>query len=217
MKKYRCIILDHDDTSVKSTPEVHYPAFLITLDSLRNGQTVSYEKFINYMFDPGFYATCENIYNFTPREMEIEQAQWISYSESHSPDFYEGIPEFIKRQKESGGLVCVVSHNRREFILRDYAAAGVPAPDMIFGSELGREFQKPAPYPVLKIMETYSLSPSDILVIDDLKPGYDMAMAAGVDFIYAGWSATRIPPIEAFMREHGAVIMDSPCELTSDE
>ena len=36
-------------------------------------------------------------------------------------------------------------------------------------------------------------------MIDDLKPGYDMAAAAGVDFAAVGWSC-EIPEIEAFMR-----------------
>ena len=37
------------------------------------------------------------------------------------------------------------------------------------------------------------------LVVDDLKPGYDMAKAAGVPFAAAGW-ANDIPQIESFMR-----------------
>ena len=36
-------------------------------------------------------------------------------------------------------------------------------------------------------------------MVDDLKPGYDMARAAGCDFAAAGW-AYNIPEIEAFMR-----------------
>ena len=36
-------------------------------------------------------------------------------------------------------------------------------------------------------------------MIDDLKPGYDMARACGVDFAAVGW-ANDIPEIERFMR-----------------
>ena len=35
--------------------------------------------------------------------------------------------------------------------------------------------------------------------MDDLKPGFDMAQAAGVPFAAAGW-AGNYPVIEAFMR-----------------
>ena len=37
MKKYVSLVLDHDDTAVMSTPEIHYPAFLETLAVLRPG------------------------------------------------------------------------------------------------------------------------------------------------------------------------------------
>ena len=40
-----------------------------------------------------------------------------------------------------------------------------------------------------------------MLVLDDLKPGYDMAKAANVRFAAAGWS-NDIPEIEAFMRQN---------------
>ena len=38
-------------------------------------------------------------------------------------------------------------------------------------------------------------------MIDDLKPGYDMAKSCGVDFAAAGW-ANDIPEIESFMRQN---------------
>ena len=43
------------------------------------------------------------------------------------------------------------------------------------------------------------LKPEELLMIDDLKPGYDMARSCGVDFAAVGW-ANDIPEIEAFMR-----------------
>ena len=51
-------------------------------------------------------------------------------------------------------------------------------------------------------MEKYSLLPSEVLVVDDLKPGYDMARGAGVDFAAAGW-AYDIPEISDFMSKYG--------------
>jgi len=37
--------------------------------------------------------------------------------------------------------------------------------------------------------------------VDDLKPGYDMASAAGVPFAAVGW-ANDVPTIEEFMRRN---------------
>ena len=49
--------------------------------------------------------------------------------------------------------------------------------------------------------EVTLLEKTDLLMLDDLKPGYDMARAAGVDFAAAGW-AYDVPEIEAFMRKN---------------
>jgi predicted HAD superfamily phosphohydrolase YqeG len=35
MLNYKCILLDHDDTIVESTQEIHYPSFLETLRTFR--------------------------------------------------------------------------------------------------------------------------------------------------------------------------------------
>ena len=50
-------------------------------------------------------------------------------------------------------------------------------------------------------MKKLQLAPEQLLVVDDLKPGYDMCQAAGVPFAAAGW-ANDIPRIESFMRKN---------------
>ena len=52
----------------------------------------------------------------------------------------------------------------------------------------------------------------DIAVIDDLKPGYDMAKAAGVPFAAAGW-ANDIEQIETFMRKNCGLYFKTVEEL----
>ena len=220
MKRFKCIVLDHDDTSVKSTPEIHYPSFLETLEVLRPGLTYSYDEFIKLVFDPGFYSLCRDICRFDDEEMKTEYTLWREYVKTHVPDFYEGIPDFIRMLKSEGIKVCVVSHSLKEMIIRDYNHSGVPLPDLIFGAEYPEAQQKPSTFPLERIMEIYSLSPDDILVIDDLKPGYEMAKKAGVHFAYAGWAATRMPAIDDFMRAHNVPILKigdlTSCVLPSD-
>ena len=63
---------------------------------------------------------------------------------------------------------------------------------------------------VLDLMEKYSLRPEEILVVDDLKPGYDMARAAGVHIAAAGW-AHNVKGIRDFME----VNCDYFCESIS--
>ena len=47
-------------------------------------------------------------------------------------------------------------------------------------------------------MRRFGLQAREILVLDDLKPGADMATAAGVDFAAAGWGHA-IPEIREAM------------------
>ena len=107
----------------------------------------------------------------------------------------------MERQKAEGGLVCVVSHSFDYNIRRDYAANGLPEPDAVYGWERPEAQRKPWPFPLEDIMARFSLRPSEMLMIDDLKPGYDMAAAVGVDFAAVGW-AYEIPEIESFMRRN---------------
>ena len=85
-------------------------------------------------------------------------------------------------------------------------------PDFIYGWDIPKEKRKPSPFAANDIMEKYSLSPSEILMIDDLKPGFDMARAAGIDFAAAGWGYD-VPEIESFMREHSDYYLSRVAEL----
>jgi phosphoglycolate phosphatase/pyrophosphatase PpaX len=53
---------------------------------------------------------------------------------------------------------------------------------------------------VSAILERYHLHPGEVLVLDDLKPGVDMARAAGVAVAAAGWAYT-IERIRRYMIE----------------
>ena len=103
--------------------------------------------------------------------------------------------------QREGGIIAVNSHSLLKYIERDFKANGLPSPDVIYAWDLPEEQRKPSPYTMFELMRRYNLSPRDILVVDDLKPGYDMARGAGVDFAAAGW-AYSISEIENFMRKN---------------
>ena len=71
----------------------------------------------------------------------------------------------------------------------------------MFGWDEPPAERKPSPHALYQIMERLKVKPEEMLVVDDLKPGYDMALSAGVPFAAAGW-ANDIPEIEAFMRKN---------------
>lgn len=198
--KIKCLVLDHDDTVVKSTPEIHYPSFCKALSKLRPQMKLSYEQFIEWNFTPGFSAMCYDILGFNKEEMAYQEQCWREGAAKKSASMYEGFPELLQEYVENGGRICVSSHSAKAHIIRDYEAAGAPIPEYIFDWECERK--KPDPFALEEAMRIYGLKPEELLMVDDLKPGYDMAKAAGVPFACAGWSDNQIPMIREFMKQY---------------
>ena len=197
--RYKCLVFDHDDTTVDSTATIHYPCFIDFLKEYYPGRYISLEDYFILNFTPGFIEMCRREYDMDDDMLELEKEYWLNYVKRHIPRAYPGIGDIMRRHKAEGGFLCVISHSMAENIRRDYIANSLPEPDLVFGWELPPENRKPDPWALFEIMKQFSLKPEDILVIDDLKPGYDMAVSAGVDFAGAGWSYD-IPFIEDFMR-----------------
>ena len=197
--RYQCLVFDHDDTVVNSTATIHWPCFVDFLAQRRPGMSCSLEKYFIKNFDPGFLPMCREDYGLSDAELDDELRFWKAYVREHVPSAYPGIREMMEQQKAEGGLVCVVSHSLDFNIRRDYRENGLPEPDAVYGWEQPLERRKPSPWPLQEIMRRFELQPRDLLMIDDLKPGYDMARACGVDFAAVGW-ANDIPAIERFMR-----------------
>ena len=212
MLKYPCLVLDHDDTTVNSTATVHYPAFVEYMKIHHPEIHLSLEEYFNANFDPGVIALFTEICGMTVEEMHEEERFWNAYVQGHVPKAYDGMRELMEEQKRRGGAICVVSHSYTENIRRDYRENGLPEPDMIFGWESPPEQRKPDPWPLYQIMKTMGFRKEELLVVDDLKPGYDMSRAAGVTFAAAGW-ANDIPRIERFMRENCGLYFKTVAEL----
>lgn len=199
--KYKCLVFDHDDTVVNSTATIHHPCFQAFLDLHHPGMKCDLQKYFLKNFDPGFLPMCREDYGMDEAELAEESAFWLEYVKNHIPPAYPGIRELMELHKAQGGLICVVSHSYEHNILRDYGANALPEPDAVFGWGQPVERRKPYPWPLQEIMRRFSLRPEELLMIDDLKPGYDMAAACGVDFAGVGY-ANDIPEIEAFMRKN---------------
>lgn len=199
--KYKCLVLDHDDTVVNSTATVHYPCFVEYMDKYHPGFEMNLEEYFIKNFDPGILELFRDIIGMDEDEIILEQKCWNDYVQKHIPEAYPGMREIMTDFRNAGGKLCVISHSYTANILRDYRANDLPEPDMIFGWESPEKERKPAPFPLYRIMEHYGFRPEELLVVDDLKPGYDMAKAAGVPFAAAGW-ANDIPEIEQFMRKN---------------
>ena len=62
-------------------------------------------------------------------------------------------------------------------------------------------------------MKKYGFTPSELLVVDDMKPAYEMARKAGVPIAFAAWSRESCPELAAEMRALCNFSFDSPAKL----
>ena len=212
--KYPCLVLDHDDTVVNSTATIHYPAFLAFMKIHRPQIRMSLEEYFAYNFEPGVIPLFRDICGLNEEELRMEEAFWKEYVQDHIPEAYEGIREILWEHKRRGGLICVSSHSFSDYIRRDYAKNDLPQPDLIFGWDMEPTLRKPNPYALMEIQKKFHLRPQELLMIDDLKPGYDMAKAGGVPFVASGW-ANDVPVIERFMRSNCENYCKTVEELTT--
>ena len=199
--RYKCLVLDHDDTVVNSTATIHYPSFLAYLRRVRPGLHYTLEEYFDRNFDPGVLAFFGGELGFSEQEMAEEFRFWQEYVKTRVPEAYPGIREILERHRAAGGLIAVISHSISDNIRRDYRENSLPEPDAIYGWELAEEQRKPHPWPMQNLMLRFGLRPEEILMVDDLKPGYDMCRACGVPLAAAGW-ANVVPQIVTFMRRN---------------
>ncbi|MBE6979281.1 MAG: HAD family hydrolase [Ruminococcaceae bacterium] len=201
MLKYKCLVLDHDDTVVQSMKTLSYPFWCLELEQFRPGVTMSLEDYILECHRVGFAEMCRERFHFTEEELKTEHKQWMEYILQNIPDPYPGIDRIIRRQKEEGGLICVVSHSHADNILRDYRTHFAAEPDAIYGWELEPHQRKPNPWPLEDIMKRFHLTAEEILVVDDMKLACQMAAPLGVRVAYAGWSGMGVESLSAEMEK----------------
>ena len=213
MLKYPCLVLDHDDTVVQSEATVNYPFFAYILDKFRPGTTVALEEYVHGCCNVGFADMCRQKYGFTEQELVDEYAGWQEYIKDHIPAPFPGIGQIIRRQKEEGGLVCVVSHSSVTNITRDYQTHFGMLPDDIFGWDYPEHQRKPNPWPLEQIMAKYQLRPNQLLVVDDLKPAWEMANKVNVPIAFAAWGREDYPQIVADMTRLCNYTFHSPKDL----
>lgn len=213
MLKFPCLVLDHDETVVQSEQNMGYPFFCDILKEIRPGVNISLADYVYDCYHIGFVEMCRKRFAFTDAELQAEHQQWDAYIRNHVPDPYPGIERIIRRQKELGGLVCVVSHSHRDTILRDYEVHFGITPDAVYGFEYPAQLRKPAPYPLLDIMEKFGLQPKDLLLVDDAKLACQMAEPVGVQVAFPAWSKVECPEISREMTALCAYAFQTPGEL----
>jgi beta-phosphoglucomutase-like phosphatase (HAD superfamily) len=202
--RYRCLLVDHDDTAVDSTADIHYPAHLEALRILRPERPPpSLERWLLVNFHPGISEYLSGDLGLDEREIAVAVEVWRQWTGSRTPRFFPGFLSVLADYRAAGGRVAVISHSERDVIEKHYQAAREPSflPDAIYGWDDDPHRRKPSPWPVRDALDVLGCAPEEAVILDDLKPGALMAEASGVAFVAAGWSH-RVPEIEAYMRKH---------------
>jgi phosphoglycolate phosphatase/pyrophosphatase PpaX len=211
MMKYSYLVLDHDDTVVKSTVQLHYPAYLHTMAILRPDVIpLTCVAFQEACAHPGLTELYEQTYSYTKEEMAFELEDWRNFVKEKIPDAFEGLGEVLTAYCKAGGKIAVVSHSDEKLIVRDYEHHFGFAPHVIY--DLSYPNNKPAPDPLLDLMQRFDLTADQLLVVDDLPTGLTMATAAGVDFAYAGW-CENAPSIDRTMKEKSPAVFSTVADL----
>ncbi len=214
--RYRCLVLDHDDTAVDGSATIHHPAHVETMRRLRPDEDpIDLDGWFRHNFDPGIMAFLREVVGLDEEELALEFAVWREYTRRGTPRFYPGFSELLQRYRAAGGRLAVVSHSEAHDIRRHYRANPVAArclPDVVFGWDDDERRRKPSPWPVRQVLDAFGLEPQEVLVVDDLKPGVLMARAAGVPVAAAGW-AHQIPEIRRYMEAHCVAYFETVADL----
>ena len=113
--KYKCLVLDHDDTVVDSTATIHFPCFIEYLGKYRPHLKDNYDidSYFRKNFDPGILSLLSDEVGLSKEEIEHEGEYWREYVKGHIPRVYDGIREIIDEYLTRGGTIAVVSHSYR--------------------------------------------------------------------------------------------------------
>ena len=213
MLKYKCLVLDHDDTVVQSEKTLGFPYFKEFMSCIRPEVNLRFEDYVRGCHELPFVDMCRSKWQFSDAELQAEWDGWKAYILTHIPAPYAGIERIIHRQKQEGGLICVVSLSGAQSITRDYQTHFGIRPDMIYGWDIPKEMQKPNPFPLQDIMKRYDLKPHEILVVDDLKLAWQMAKSVNVPIAFAAWSKEEFPDLAQEMRDLCDFSFDSTQDL----
>ena len=201
MLKYRCLVLDHDDSVVETEKSIGYPYFRDFIERIRPGHTLSYAQYVSDCNNMVFADMCRAKWQMTDAELHEEYTGWKAYSRVNIPTVCPGMDRVIRRQKELGGLVCVASLSTKEIIDRDFMAHFGFLPDAVYDYDLPAHLRKPAPYAMQDLMDRFDLRPEEMLMVDDMSLGYHMAKIAGVPSAFAAWSKKEFPQLCREMRQ----------------
>lgn len=187
--KKKLLILDHDDTLMDSQHTVHYPIFLETLGMMRPQVSLpSFKEFVQLSNRYGFEAYIRRVYGFNDEEVAKELAFWRKQVPRREAQVFTEVANVVSEFVLAGGILVVYSYSDSSMILSDYRRVFDFEPHDIIGFDNAQAFRKPARAPLLKMMHTFNVKPSECLLVDDMPLLINTAKRTNIEMVGANWS-----------------------------
>ena len=223
--RYKAIMIDHDDTTVDSTPKINYLSYVNFCNTIMKDRTyytmLNLQQWYELLWEDKYYDHIKNVMKLEKHELDLEYDMWLEFIKDKHPTFFPGFHEMLVEYKKRGGIIAIVSHCDEVAIRRHYAEYQCEnendriVPDIVYGYIKGKpELNKPNVYPVEDFKKKFNLKNEDICVIDDLSPGLIMGNNAGIDSIGVVYGEGH-ETIADKIKEISKYVFDSVDELSN--
>ena len=85
MLRYKCLVLDHDDTVVQTEKAIGFPYFRDYIEKIRPGQTLTFPEYVKDCNNMIFADMCRIRWQMTDEEQREEYFGWKEYSRKNTP------------------------------------------------------------------------------------------------------------------------------------
>lgn len=166
-------IFDFDDTIVNSTPEIHYKAYKEFCE-LINKKYLSLNEYYMELFNKTYTEFLDDMH-LTDEEYKLEYQNWKKYTSTIDPKPFDKILYILKLIQQNGHKIVICSQSNKEAIENFFNKTDITIDLIIAGDRKHPERNKPYDYPINLVKQLFNVNNSQIIVIDDMKPGLLMA------------------------------------------
>lgn len=184
----KVFIFDFDDTIADSTPKIHYPAYKKFCEMIKI-KPLTLEQYYREMFYHTYSEFIENMH-LTKEQYDLEFSNWKQYTAKIKPKPFKGILSLLKKIQKNGHKLVICSQSNLEAIENFFNSVDIKPDLIIAGDRKHPERNKPYNYPIELIKKKYKVETSQMMVIDDMKPGLLMAKnnkIKSVGVMYSGF------------------------------
>lgn len=181
-------VFDFDDTIVDSTPKIHYEAYKQFCE-LTNKKYLSLKEYYCELFNKTYVEFLKDM-NLTDEEYKLEYQNWKKYTSTHHPIPFNKILSLLEYINLKGHKLVICSQSDRKTIENFFTKTFVKVDLIIAGDRIHPERNKPYNYPINLIKKQFNVDNSQIIVVDDMKPGLLMAKnndVKSIGVLYSGY------------------------------